>query len=227
MADLTLVYFKMRALAEAPQMMLRYRGHPYRYVMGWDYFGKPWAEAKSEATYRQLPMLVTEDGTRITQTGAIMRYLAQRLDLMPTDPIMAALADEVFEGAHELFRPLNPLVNFQTGDAFRDAVESCLPGLTARFTDFERLLARHDGPFFFGEAPCYCDFAAFHHIDLSHFINEAILADFPRLNEFNVAMRALSGIGGYLADRAELIGVGVGPKLVINGMPVPTGITAD
>ena len=227
MTDLTLVYFKMRALAEAPQMMLRYRDHPYQYAMGWDYFGKPWAEAKSEAAYRQLPMLVTEDGTRITQTGAIMRYLARRLDLMPTDPIMAAFADEVFEGAHELFAPLNPVVNFRTGDAFRDACEGCLSILTARFADFERLLARHAGPFFLGETAWFCDFAAFHHIDLSHFIDEAILADFPRLHEFTEAMRALPGIGAYLGERPELMGVGVGPKLVINGVPVPTGVMAD
>ena len=93
-------------------MMLHYRNQPYRYVMGWDYFGKPWADAKRGAAFRQLPMLVTEDGTQITQTGAIMRYLAGRLDLMPSDPLAAAQADEVFEGAHELFRPLNPPVNF-------------------------------------------------------------------------------------------------------------------
>ena len=36
MTDLTFVYFKMRALGEAPQMMLHYRNRPYRYVMGWD-----------------------------------------------------------------------------------------------------------------------------------------------------------------------------------------------
>ena len=34
MTDLTFVYFKMRALGEAPQMMLHYRNQPYRYVIG-------------------------------------------------------------------------------------------------------------------------------------------------------------------------------------------------
>ena len=37
MTDLTFVYFKMRALGEAPQMMLHFRNQPYRYVMGWDF----------------------------------------------------------------------------------------------------------------------------------------------------------------------------------------------
>ena len=118
MTDLTFVYFKMRALGEAPQMMLHYRNQPYRHMMSWEYFGKPWPDAKRSAAFRQLPMLVTEDGVQITQTGAIMRYLAGRLDLMPPDPLAAAQADEVFEGAHELFQPLNPPVNFHTGDQF-------------------------------------------------------------------------------------------------------------
>ena len=227
MTDLTLVYFKMRALGEAPQMMLCHRNQPYRYAMGWDYFGKPWAEAKRGATFRQLPMLVTEDGTRITQTGAIMRYLAKRLDLVPDDARTAALVDEVFEGAHELFAHFNPVVNFHTGDKFRASKEVCLPVLRNRFADFELLLARHDGPFFFGETPYYCDFAAFHHVDLAHFIDEAILTDYPHLHDFMMAMRELPVIGGYIAERPELIGVGVRPKLVIDGVPVPTGITAD
>ena len=42
MTDLTIVYLKMRALAEAPQLMLSYRGESYRYRMAWDYFGAPW-----------------------------------------------------------------------------------------------------------------------------------------------------------------------------------------
>ncbi len=227
MTDLTLVYFKMRALGEAPQLMMRHSNQPYRYAMGWEYFGKPWAEAKRGATFRQLPMLVTEEGTSIAQTGAIMRYLARRLGLVPADPVTAALVDEVFEGAHELFAHFNPVVNFHTGNQFRASKEACLPVLHNRFADFELLLARHDGPFFFGESPYYCDFAAFHHIDLAHFIDEAILADYPRLRGFMAGMRGLSGVSAYLAERPELIGVGVGPKLVIDGVPVPTGITAD
>ena len=227
MTELTLVYFKMRALGEAPQMMLHYRNQPYRYMMGWDYFGKPWADAKRGAAFRQLPMLVTEDGTQITQTGSIMRYLAGCLDLMPADPTMAAQADEVFEGAHELFRPLNPPVNFHTGEQFSASREACLPVLHGRFEDFELLLERHGGPFFLGEEPCYCDFGAFHHIDLAHFMDEAILKGYPRLGEFMAAMHGLPGLATYMAERPELTGVGVGPKLVIEGRPVPTGVMAD
>ena len=62
-------------------MMLSYRGESYHYRMAWDYFGVPWPEAKPGLPFRQLPMLVTETGQQIVQSGSIMRYLAARLDL--------------------------------------------------------------------------------------------------------------------------------------------------
>ena len=58
-------------------------------------------------------------------------------------------------------------------------------------------------------------------------MDEAILEDYPRLRDFMAAMHGLSGRATYLAERPELIGVGVEPKLVIDGGPVPTGIMAD
>ncbi|MBT4386840.1 MAG: glutathione S-transferase, partial [Betaproteobacteria bacterium] len=85
MPNLKLIYFKMRALAEAPQLMLHYSGTPYSYEMGWDYFGQPWSEVKSSVLYRQLPLLVVNESTEIFQSGAITRYLAGLLGLKPDD----------------------------------------------------------------------------------------------------------------------------------------------
>ena len=66
MTDLRLVYFKMRALAEAPQLLLHHTGTPYSYEMTWDYFGQPWSEVKASVPYRQLPMLVIDGVSRPT-----------------------------------------------------------------------------------------------------------------------------------------------------------------
>ena len=156
-----------------------------------------------------------------------MRYLAERLDLTSTDPLHAAAIDEVFEGSQELFFPLNPTVNFFTGDKFRESREALLKTFETRLEDLERLLGRHDGPFFFGREPLYCDFGVFHHVDLAHFLDQDILAAFPRMQEFMSEMTALPGVSSYLARRPELIGVGVGPKLVIDGVAVSTGMSPD
>lgn len=227
MNELTLVYFKMRAFAEAPQMMMRYRTQPYRYQMAWDYFGRPWAEAKLETPFRQLPMLVTEDGVQIVQTGAIMRYLARRLSLVPSDPAEAARVDAVFETSQDLFLPLNPTVNFAVGEAFEVSREGILTALAPKLDDFERLLESHGASFFFGETPYYCDFGVFHQIDLAHFLDEALLSAHPKMTAFMAAMRDLSGVEDYLAERPALIGVGTEPRLVIRDTAVPTGIVAD
>jgi len=40
------------------------------------------------------------------------------------------------------------------------------------------------------------------------------------------AVESLPGVSEYLASRPELIDVGTGPKLVINGVAEPTGVKA-
>ena len=118
-------------------------------------------------------------------------------------------------------------MNFFTGDKFRESREALLKTLEARLEDFERLLTRDDGPFFFSKDPVYCDFGVFHHVDLAHFLDENILAAFPKMQDFMSGMTALSGVSSYLATKPELIGVGVGPKLVIDGVAVSTGMSPD
>ena len=41
------------------------------------------------------------------------------------------------------------------------------------------------------------------------------------------AVENLEGVSNYLSSRPELIGVGVEPKLVINGTPVSTGMKSE
>ena len=36
----------MRALAEAPQLLMHYLNIDYNYIMSWDYYDKEWSEVK-------------------------------------------------------------------------------------------------------------------------------------------------------------------------------------
>ena len=133
---LELIYFNLRALAEPPQMMMHYAGVKYRYKMAWDYYGKPWPEAKPEVPFGQLPMLVVDDTVHIWQSGAIVRYLAKLAGIMPEDPVLAAQVDAVFEQTQELFDPLNPTVNVKTGEEhlkFKTMLLSSFPGILKNF----------------------------------------------------------------------------------------------
>ncbi len=147
-------------------------------------------------------MLVVDDQTTIAQRAEV---------------------DAIFEASQEWFNPLNPTVNFAVGDDFAAKRDAQLPGLHLRLGDFEKLLAQHDGPFFFGSQPYACDFGVFHHVDLAHFFDADLLSAYPHLQTFMAAVRGLEGVKDYLTQRPELIGVGTKPELVIDGRPQPTG----
>ena len=228
MNNLRLVYFKMRALAEAPQLMLNYTGTPYSYEMAWEYFGQPWSEVKTSVPYRQLPMLIVDNDTRICQSGAITRFLAQLTGLQPEDPLMGGEVDALYETSQEMFMPLNPTINFAVGEKFESMRSELLEQIQPRLADFERLLnAKPDMPFFFGKAPFYCDFGVFHHVNLALFLDEGLLGAYPRLREFMSTLEGLAGVREYLANRPELIGVGTQPQLVIDGVARPTGVVNE
>ena len=142
-AKLTLIYFKMRALAEPPQLLLNYANIPYEYKMSWEYFDKPWDVVKPDVPFGQLPLLVTKNGNQIAQSGSIIRYIARIANMIPSNHEIAAKADSIFETAHEMFFPLNPTINFATGSAFEEAKISILSNVQSRLENFERLLQPH------------------------------------------------------------------------------------
>ena len=62
---------------------------------------------------------------------------------------------------------------------------------------------------------------------LALFLDENLLAPYPRLSEFMSTIEGLAGVSEYLANRPELIGVGTKPQLVIGGIPKPTGVVNE
>ena len=221
---LELIYFNLRALAESPQMMMHYAGVKYRYEMAWDYYGKPWSEAKPEVPFGQLPMLVVNDTVHIWQSGAIVRYLAKLAGFMPEDPVLAAQVDAVFEQSQELFDPLNQTVNVKTGEEhlkFKTKLLSILPGTLKNFS--RQLELSNEGSYFFGSQPYYCDFSVYHHFSLATILQQDILNSFPSILDFMEAVENLPRVKEYLASRPRIIDVGIAPKLIIDGVAKPTG----
>jgi glutathione S-transferase len=222
---LKLVYFKMRALAEAPQILMSVAGIDYEYLMAWEYFEKPWSDVKSSVVFKQLPILVVNEKEVITHSGSILRYLAGLAGMVPTDLLSACKADAILEAAQEMFAPLNPTMNFAVGADYEAKSITMLPSLASKVDDFERLLENApETPFFMGDLPCHCDFSVYHHISMAQRMHPHILDNSPNLKYFLSAVEALPGAQSYLAQRPDLIDVGHEPKLVIDGRPVPTGL---
>ena len=221
---LKLVYFKMRALAEAPQLLLNYCEINYEYIMSWDHFDDEWSNVKPKLAFKQLPMMEVEDGTQICQSIAILQYIENLGGLKLSDPVKAAEATAVLQSAQELFAPLNPTVNFAVGQDFSNKRDSMRINLESRFSDLARYLDKHEGRYFIDDTPRAAEFACFHHLDLSRELDPEILKKFPRLIKFVKDIEDIDAVSTYLKNRPELVGVGTEPKLVINGTEHPTGV---
>ena len=221
---LELVYFKMRALAEAPRLLLHYTEIEYDDVMSWDYYGKEWSEVKSKVPFKQLPMLVIDKKHEICQSISILTFIEKVAGINITDPILNAKANAVMQSAQELFMPLNPTINFAVGDRFKKKREDMMPFLNSRFEDLERALKENNEKFYVDNKPHACDFAVYHHLDLSKLLNPEFIKKFPRLEKFIEDIESIETVKSYLNSRPELIDVGIEPKLVIDGVAHATGV---
>ena len=214
----------MRALAEAPQLLLNYCKINYEYIMSWDHFDDEWSNVKPKLAFKQLPMMEVEDGTQICQSIAILQYIENLGGLKISDPVKAAEATAVLQSAQELFAPLNPTVNFAVGQDFNNKRDSMRVNLESRFSDLARYLDKYEGTYFIDDTPRAAEFACFHHLDLSRELDPEILKKFPRLIKFVKDIEDIDTVSKYLKNRPELVGVGTEPKLVINGTEHPTGV---
>ncbi len=221
---LELIYFKMRALAEAPRLLLHYTEIEYDDVMSWDYYGYEWSEVKSKVPFKQLPMLVIDRKHEICQSIAILTFIEKVAGINITDPILNAKANAIMQSAQELFMPLNPTINFAVGDRFIKKREDMMPFLNSRFEDLEKALKDNDEKFYVDNKPHACDFAVYHHLDLSKLLDPELIKKFPRLEKFIEDIESIETVKSYLNSRPELIDVSVEPKLVIGGVAHPTGV---
>ena len=222
---LKLVYFKMRALAEAPQMLMRCYNIDYDYLMSWEHFGDVWPNVKPTLAFKQLPMLEVNVTQQICQSVAILQYLETVAGITLDDPIKAAQSAAILQSAQELFAPLNPAVNFAVGDDFNSKKEAMRPILYGRFSDLDDCLQVYEGKYFIDDTPRAAEFAAYHHLNLSKLLDETLIAQFPRLQTFLYDMEKMPELTHYLNKRPQLIDVGEEPKLIINGKAHPTGVT--
>eukprot|EP00124_Ichthyophonus_hoferi_P002884 Ihof_evm4s219 gene=Ihof_evmTU4s219 len=108
-----LMYLPVRARAEPIRLLLAYKSVKYEDIV-YDFPKFRELKEKKEFPYGQVPVLEVE-GTKIAQLGSIMRFLALKYNLVPSDPVKAAVCDSLHELAQELM-DINPIVNVYTGE---------------------------------------------------------------------------------------------------------------
>ena len=223
-----LIYGNMRALCEAPQMMLHYADIPYEYKMVWDYYGSSWAEIKKDIIFNRLPILIINEDKYIWQSNTIIRYLSNLTKTKPSDEFQLAYCDAIFESTHEMFSPLNPTINMTFGEKYNSNKKKLLEDILPNsLKNFEKLLQNSSGNFFIGNVPYYCDFNAYHHFSMCLILDKNIFSNLPNINKFINNFEELNNIKKYLDIRPELVELGESPHFIIDGKKIPTGLNPN
>lgn len=124
------------------------RGEPARLAMsvgGVDFEDRriplaQWPSVKTEMPFHALPVLDV-DGTPISQSNTINRFVGKLAGLYPKDPLQAALCDEVMDAVEDLTNPV--VATFGMNDADKKAArEKLAAGLLPLY--LERLQAQLD-----------------------------------------------------------------------------------
>ena len=226
--DMKLIYGNMRALCEAPQMMLHYADIPYEYKMVWDHYGSSWAEVKKDIIFNRLPILIINEDRYIWQSNTIIRYLSNLTKTKPSDQFQLAYCDAVFESTHEMFSPLNPTINMTFGEKYNSNKKKLLEDILPNsLKNFEKLLQNSSGNFFIGNDPFYCDFNAYHHFSMCLILDKNIFSNLPNINKFINNFEELNNIKKYLDIRPELVELGQSPHFIIDGKKIPTGLNPN
>lgn len=93
--------------------------------------GKDWPALRDSTPFRSMPMLEV-DGTLITQSNAIIRYLGKLAGLYPKDDWQATLADEVMDAIEDITTKIGNTLALE-GDAKKKAREALAAGPIPRF----------------------------------------------------------------------------------------------
>lgn len=206
MSSYTVHYLAGRARAEPIWLLLAYAGIPAkRHDLTLAELGSG-ARAEQFGS-KQLPCLEI-DGRIMSQSGAIMRYLARQHGLDSSDPWESALLDEVFELSQELAK-VNPLVNLW--DPTQERIDEFFKsgaGTGSGYPVMPRVAALSESlgqkSFFGGEKPKYPDFNVFHYLDNLDTLVPGILDGHHNLVEWMCRVASLPGIKEYLKNRPQI-----------------------
>jgi len=199
MAVPKLYYFGLAGRGEFPKLVLEEAGQHYEWVkVG---FGEQKAHPLADKLpYGQLPLWEETDGFSLVQTGTIVRYLAKKYGLYPTDLHEAAKAELVYEGAADYTGSFFQ-AHFGDDKAKEHHIKDVLPKW---FASFEKLLAgNHEGKgFFVGDKITFADLAIYQAVAFGSNLAPTAIKSFPHLSGFIERITARPNIAAYLkSDR--------------------------
>ena len=164
-------------------------------------------EMRKDTRFNSVPVLEL-DGTAVTQSNAISRYVGKMAGLYPDDDMQALYCDEVLDALEDILHYIVPTFGLK-GDELREAREKLANGwLSTYVRGLDELLARGGGEYFAGGALTMADLKAFVELrwlrsgNLDHIPADLVDRLAPGLVEHQERVAADPRVVEYYASRA-------------------------
>lgn len=197
-------YWNLRGLAGQIRMLLHYSGQEWvnqEYKIGDapDFSREDWFSKKFTLglDFPNLPYLIDGD-VKLTQSIAILRYLARKFDLYPTEPELQTRADlleqEFFDYRIAITRVVyNPSVDEKTFAELLKNLEVRVKALSKFFGN---------GPWALGSKFSYIDFILYDILKLLEELETDLVKPHANLVNFTEQFAALPKIASFFSDPA-------------------------
>ncbi|KAI6221343.1 CRE-GST-13 protein [Aphelenchoides fujianensis] len=221
MPEYRLTYLIGRGLTEASRLVLHYAGQPFEDVQldRWEFAEKKSSEfssilrlvvSASGFPNGQLPLLEwTGEGGRhqLSQSGAIVRFLAREFGLDGRTNEEAARAEEIWSFFYDRDREAMPFYLIFLGKADGDLEEArekiFVPVARRSLQHYERLIAASENGFLLPSGVTYADFAVVEHLTTIFFHLPALRSEHPALAEYVERVHGLEPIAEYVKNRPK------------------------
>ncbi|XP_066936527.1 glutathione S-transferase-like [Clytia hemisphaerica] len=147
-----LLYFELSGRGEVIRLLYKHAGADFedKRISFQDY-GQNYKTNAEECPLAFLPVLTTSCGKKISQTTAIIRYVANELKLFGKNNVEQALIDLTIVSNKELSDKAIDIVFSQKSDEEKAKLkESLKTAIDKYFTYFEKLVKENGGPFLVG-----------------------------------------------------------------------------
>lgn len=199
----TFAYWHIRGLAAPVRMLLAYTNTDcnlknYQTGDAPDYDKSCWYDEKNSLglDFPNLPYYIDGE-VKITQSNAILRYIAQKHALIGKTPLEEAKCLELQDVAMDLRNGTTRIAygGLVKGD-WDEALEKYIEGLRSKVERFEAQLSKHK--YFAGENLTFVDFMFFELLDQNNLMSEdKLLVDFPKIRAFMDDIRSMPELKVY------------------------------
>jgi glutathione S-transferase len=194
-------YWKIRGVAQPIRLLLAYTRTEYkdkRYEVGPapTYDKTDWLSVKFTLglDFPNLPYYIDDD-VKLTQSTAILRYIARKHNLIGTNDkeetrvdIATGQLEDFREGFSNLCYHPDPDYDTAKPEYIKE-----MPGKLKQFSDF-----LGNNPYFASKNLSYADFMVYDMLDQHKLFSQRCLDQFPNLQQFTQRIEALPDIAAYM-----------------------------